>query len=299
MSRTVVTRFAPSPTGYLHVGGARTALFNWLLARHHGGRFLLRIEDTDLARSTEQAVHQLLDDLRWLGLHWDNAELVFQSKRLPLYNAIIDDLLARGLAYQAYESRDELDAMRTQAEREKRPFIYRRPKLTDEQIRRFESENRPHVVRFATPVKDYRFDDAILGPGQGVASDQVQDFIIRKGDGMPTYHFAVVVDDAEAKVTHVLRGQEHLLNTVNHIALQEALGYPPPTYAHLPIILNVDGSKMGKRDRDKKVREYAQNWMKNTKKTVTDLAAQTSLCEDRLAEWLKDKHKQLDLGEQE
>src|SRR5437016_306745 len=243
----VVTRFATSRTGYLHVGGARTALFSWLLARHHGqgGRFLLRIEDTDLARSTEQATTQLLEDLRWLGLHWDNAEPVYQSKRLDVYNTIIDGLIARGLAYKAYETPQELDALRKIAEKEKRSFIYRRRAVSDEEIRRYESEGRPHVVRFATPVKAYTFDDAVLGPGQGVGPEQVQDFVIRKSDGMPTYHFAVVVDDAEMGITHVLRGQEHTLNTVNHIALQEALGYPRPVYGHLPIILNPDGSKMG------------------------------------------------------
>src|SRR5206468_10241600 len=147
----VVTRFAPSPTGYLHVGGARTALFSWLLARHHGGdgRFLLRIEDTDLARSTEQATLQLLEDLRWLGLHWDNSELVYQSRRLPIYNAIIDSLISRNLAYKAYETPDELDAMRKSAEREKRMFVYRRRELSAEQIKQYQSQNRPHVVRFA------------------------------------------------------------------------------------------------------------------------------------------------------
>src|SRR5687768_14647093 len=138
----VVTRFAPSPTGYLHVGGARTALFNWLLARHAGGKFLLRIEDTDLARSTQQACDQLIEDLKWLGLHWDNEQLVFQSKRLHVYNAIIDGLIARGLAYKAYETEEELANQRKIAEREKRAFIYRRPKLTDEQIRKYESEGR-------------------------------------------------------------------------------------------------------------------------------------------------------------
>src|SRR3954453_19098177 len=150
-SRPVVTRFAPSPTGFLHIGGARTALFNWLLARHHGGRFLLRIEDTDLARSTEQAAPQLLEDLRWLGLHWDNAELVYQSRRLETYYRVLEDLLARGLAYKAYETSDELDAMRKDAGRQKRAFIYRDPKLTDEQIRKFESEGRPYVIRLAAP----------------------------------------------------------------------------------------------------------------------------------------------------
>jgi glutamyl-tRNA synthetase len=295
---TVVTRFAPSPTGYLHVGGARTALFSWLAARHAGGKFLLRIEDTDLARSTQQATQQLIQDLRWLGLHWDNAELVYQSKRLHIYNRIFDDLIRRNLAYKAYETGEQLDAMRKDAEKHKRAFIYRRPQLTDEQIREYESEKRPHVVRFAIPVKDYHFDDVVLGPGQGVAATQVQDFVIRKSDGMPTYHFAVVVDDAEMGITHVLRGQEHLLNTVNHIALQEALGYARPIYGHLPIILNSDGSKMGKRDRDKKIRHATMMWLRNSKKTVEDLALSSSLPASRLKEWIDDDGKQLSNGEQ-
>jgi glutamyl-tRNA synthetase len=296
---TIVTRFAPSPTGYLHVGGARTALFNWLLARHHGGRFLLRIEDTDLARSTEDATRKLVDDLRWLGLHWDNAELVQQSKRLNLYNHVIDDLLARGLAYKAWETPNELDEQRKAAERAKRMYAYRRPKLTDEQIRQYESEGRPHVVRFAMPAKDYRFDDAVLGAGQGVGSTQVQDFVIRKSDGMPTYHFAVVVDDQEMAVTHVLRGQEHLLNTVNHIALQEALGYRRPVYAHLPVILEPQtGEKLSKRDRDRKIRQRAHEWMKSAKKTAAELAGASGLAVDRVSEWLANDKKQLDLSEQ-
>jgi glutamyl-tRNA synthetase len=295
----IFTRFAPSPTGYLHVGGARTALFNWLLARHHGGKFLLRIEDTDLARSTEDATRKLIDDLGWLGLHWDNAELVQQSKRLDLYNRVIDDLLSRGLAYKAWETTEELDEQRKAAERAKRMYAYRRPKLTDEQIRQYESERRPHVVRFAMPVKDYRFDDAVLGPGQGVGATQVQDFVIRKSDGMPTYHFAVVVDDQEMSITHVLRGQEHLLNTVNHIALQEALGYRRPVYAHLPVILEPQtGEKLSKRDRDRKIRQRAHEWMKSAKKTPAELAAASGLGVDRLSEWLGNDKKQLDLSEQ-
>src|SRR5690348_10404908 len=262
MSTPVVTRFAPSPTGYLHVGGARTALFSWLLARHHAGdgRFLLRIEDTDLARSTEQASLQVLEDLRWLGLHWDNEQLVYQSKR---------------------------------------SLVYRRREIGDEQLRRYESEGRPHVVRFATPVKDYRFDDAVLGPGQGVAADQVQDFVIRKSDGMPTYHFAVVVDDAEMGVTHILRGQEHLLNTCNHIALQEALGYRRPVYAHLPVILAPEtGEKLSKRDRDRRIRQRAHEWLKGHKKTAADLSVASGLPEERVAQWLKNDKIQLDLSEQ-
>jgi glutamyl/glutaminyl-tRNA synthetase len=296
---TIVTRFAPSPTGYLHVGGARTALFNWLLARHSGGKFFLRIEDTDLARSTQQATLQLLEDLRWLGLQWDNAELVYQSKRLPIYNKIIDDLMSRGLAYRAYETSEELANQRKQAEQAKRQFRYRRPKLTDEQVRGYEAEGRPHVIRFAMAVKDYRFDDAVLGPNQGFGASEVQDFVIRKSDGMPTYHFGVVVDDAESGVTHVLRGQEHLLNTCNHIALQEALGYPRPIYAHLPVILAPEsGEKLSKRDRDRKIRQRSHEWLRSQKKTAADLATAASLPAERITDWLGKDTLQLDLSEQ-
>jgi glutamyl-tRNA synthetase len=268
------------------------------VARHAGGKFLLRIEDTDLARSTEQATHQLLDDLRWLGLHWDNAQLVHQSKRTGVYNAAVDDLIRRGLAYKAYETLQELEEMRRQAEREKRAYIYRRRELTDEQMRRHEAEGRAHVVRFAMPVKEHRFRDAVLDKEVVLGADQVQDFVIRKTDGMPTFHFAVVVDDAEMGVTHVLRGQEHLLNTVNHVAIQEALGYPRPVYGHLPIILNIDGSKMGKRDRDKKIRHHANLWLRNRRSAGADLAQAAGLDEQRIMDWLVDDSQQLDIDEQ-
>jgi glutamyl-tRNA synthetase len=299
MAQNIVTRFAPSPTGYLHVGGARTALFSWLLARHFGGKFLLRIEDTDLARSTQQACDQLVEDLKWLGILWDNPQLVYQSRRLDVYDRIIDDLLARGLAYKAYETHDELEALRRESEKQKRPFIYRRGKVSDEQAKRHEAEGRASVVRFAMPVKEHRFDDAVLGPGQGVGPDQVQDFVIRKSDGMPTYHFAVVVDDNEMGVTHVLRGQEHLLNTVSHIALQEALGYPRPVYAHLPVILAPEtGEKLSKRDRDRKIRQRVHEWIKSRKESIDDLATASGLDVERLGDWLGNDKKQLDLSEQ-
>lgn len=294
----IVTRFAPSPTGYLHVGGARTALFNWLLARHHGGQFLLRIEDTDQARSTEQACRQLLEDLRWLGLNWDNAELVYQSRRLGFYNAIIDDLLARNLAYRAYETPQELDAMRQEAEQRRQNFVYRRRDVSAEQLRRWEAEGRPCVVRFAMPVREYCFHDVILDRQIAFPPEECQDFVIRKADGMPTYHFAVVVDDAAMNVTHVLRGQEHTKNTFYHIALQEALGYPRPVYGHLPIILNIDGSKMGKRDRDRKIRHQVHLWLKAPGRSVADLAAAAGLDPRRLGEWLAEDTRQLDLDEQ-
>src|SRR3954447_22623647 len=229
---TVVTRFAPSPTGYLHVGGARTALFNWLLARHSGGKYLLRIEDTDLARSTQDAVDTLLQDLAWLGLNHDNEQLVFQSKRRDVYDRIIAELIAGGHAYEAFESDEELGALRQKAIARKEAFVYRRPDYSTEQIAQFKAQGRRSVVRFAMPVKGYRFTDAVLGE-IALPPEEVQDFVIRKSDGMPTYHFAVVVDDAEMHVTHVLRGQEHVKNTFLHIVLQDALGYPRPLYAHL------------------------------------------------------------------
>jgi glutamyl/glutaminyl-tRNA synthetase len=293
----VIDRFAPSPTGYLHVGGARTAFFNWLLARHTGGKFLLRIEDTDLARSTEQAMVQLLEDLRWLGLQWDNAELVFQSKRVAIYNQIIDNLIARGLAYKAYESNEEMDAMRKEAEKAKRQFVYRLGPVSAEIAARFEAQGRVPVVRFIMPVKEYRFTDEVLGE-IALPADEADHFVIRKSDGMPTYHFAVVVDDADMQITHVLRGQEHTKNTFRHIALQEALGYSRPAYAHLTTIQNPDGSKMGKRDRDKAVRQRAQEWLRAAKKSPADLGTLAKLGDERISSWLSDSKKQLDIPEQ-
>ncbi|HSV16607.1 MAG TPA: glutamate--tRNA ligase [Tepidisphaeraceae bacterium] len=298
-NENVVTRFAPSPTGYLHVGGARTALFNWLFARHTGGRFLLRIEDTDLARSTEDATRQLLEDLRWLGLNWDNEQLVYQSKRLDLYNKLIDSLVEKGQAYEAWETPEELDAMRQQAQRAKRPFIYKRPTYTPDLLKRFRDEGRTAVIRFAMQAKEYRFHDVTLGKDVVQTPYEVQDFVIRKGDGMPTYHFGVVVDDAEMGVTHVLRGLEHLLNTVNHIALQEALGYPRPIYAHLSVMLNPEtGEKLSKRDRDRRIRKRVQEWMRSTKRTVEEVGAASGVVPSRLTEWLNSDTMQLDLSEQ-
>jgi glutamyl-tRNA synthetase len=296
---TVVTRFAPSPTGYLHVGGARTALFNWLLARHTGGKFLLRIEDTDLARSTDDATRQLLSDLQWLGLQWDNPELVYQSKRLDIYNKLIDQLIDQGKAYQAWETPAELDSMRSQAARAKRPFIYKRPTYTPDLLKRFKDENRTPVIRFAMPAKEYRFFDLTLGKEIVQTPYEVQDFVIRKGDGMPTYHFGVVVDDAEMGITHVLRGLEHLLNTVNHIGLQEALGYPRPIYAHLSVMLNPEtGEKLSKRDRDRRIRKRVTDWMRSTRKTVDEVAAAAGVEKSRLEDWIKTDTMQLDLTEQ-
>lgn len=299
MSLKVVTRFAPSPTGYLHVGGARTALFSWLLAKHHSGQFLLRIEDTDLARSTQAACEAVIEDLAWLGLHHDNPGdgLVYQSKRVDIYNKLIDDLLTRGLAYPAYESSEELETARNASLRRGRQYVYRRVQYTQDQTKRFEDEGRVPVIRFQMPLQEWRFSDAVLGKDVILGPDQVGDFVIRKTDGMPTYHFAVVVDDAQMGVSHILRGQEHLLNTHNHIALQEALGFVRPIYGHLPVILNADdGSKMSKRDQDKAVRHRASIWLK-AQGSAAGLAEAASLPADRIEQWLTNADSQLDPSE--
>ena len=262
MSQTVRTRFAPSPTGYLHIGGARTALFNFLLARRLGGKFTLRIEDTDQSRNIAAADQKLMDDLRWLGLQWDEGPQVggehgpyYQSQRLERYQQAARQLLDAGKAYYAFDTREELDALRQEAQKAKRSFRYPRPQTlpTHADAERARSEGRPVVVRLMMPGHDITVPDQILGEVT-VKASELDDFVIVKGDGWPTYHFAVVVDDADMQVTHVLRGQEHLMNTPNHIALQEALGCPTPAYAHLPIIMNLDGSKMSKREKDRTVR---------------------------------------------
>jgi glutamyl-tRNA synthetase len=268
----VVTRFAPSPTGFLHVGGARTALYNWLFARKHGGTFLLRIEDTDQGRHVPEAEQAIFDSLRWLGILWDEGPTgsnpggpgdggpngpYRQSERLDLYNAAFEKLLAEGKAYRCFATPEELDAARRQAEKEKRPYLYDRRglKLSDAQIKDFLAEGRPHVLRLKMPDKTIVVKDRILGDVVKTP-DVLEDFVIRKANGWPTYHFAVVVDDAGMQVSHVIRAQEHLSNTPKHIALQEALGVPTPVYAHIPIVLNANGSKMSKRNKGAKVGDY-------------------------------------------
>lgn len=263
MSDVVRTRFAPSPTGHLHIGGARTALFNYLLAHRLGGSFVLRIEDTDQTRNIPGAEHKLLEDLRWLGLNWDEGPEVggphgpyYQSQRLGLYEEHARRLLDQGRAYYAFETPEELEAMRQEAlRRGERGFRYPRPKRfpSESEAQQARRQGRPVVIRFMMPQRDFVIPDRILGDVR-VKAAELSDFVIIKADGWPTYHFAVVVDDAAMQITHVLRGQEHLLNTANHLALQEALGFPTPTYAHLPIVLNPDGSKMSKRDRDEALR---------------------------------------------
>lgn len=258
-AQAVRVRFAPSPTGYLHIGGARTVLFNWLVARQAGGAFLLRIEDTDQARHVEDSVHKILSDLRWLGLPWDEGPEVdgpcgpyFQSQRLESYNHYAQQLLISGHAYYAMESVEELQAMREAEKSRKGGFRYPRPNPlpTIEQGEAAKEAGTSVVVRLKMPDGDITVVDDILG-NVTLTADQMEDFVIVKSDGFPTYHFACVVDDELMKITHVLRGQEHLMNTPKHIALQWALGFRTPRYAHLPVIFNMDGTKMSKRDKEK------------------------------------------------
>ena len=234
----MITRFAPSPTGALHIGGARTALFSWAFARRHGGRFILRMEDTDRARSTAESANSIIRDLEWLGIDWDQGPMpsddpgtypfenqkgekgpYFQSQRLDIYNEHVDRLIESG---RAYVPADE-----------------------------------PQIVRFRMG-EDVAFDDLVYGH-VAVKGSELEDFVIRKSDGFPTFHLAVVVDDALMDVTHVIRGQEHISNTPKHVALQDALGFERPDYAHTPSILNADGSKMSKRDKAKAARKAVRD----------------------------------------
>ena len=269
---TLKTRFAPSPTGYLHVGGARTALFNYLLARQAGGSFLLRIEDTDRARHDEQAVAKIIEDLHWLGIEWDEGvdatpggEVVEkgpngpyrQSDRLGLYRDHIDRLLADGRAYCAFETPEELDAMRAKAQAEKTGFRYPRPDPmpTAEDAERAKAEGRPVVVRLLCSDRDVTIRDEAFGEVTWPAGE-MEDFILRKADGWPVYHLANVVDDALMGVTLVCRGQEFLGQTWRHVLLREALGLPEPRYCHLPLILDMQGRKLSKRDGDVEVQAF-------------------------------------------
>ena len=255
----VRTRFAPSPTGFLHVGGARTALFNWLYARKNGGQFVLRIEDTDQVRSTAESAAGILGDLQWLGLNWDFGPVpgagkneYFQSTRLDIYNQYLHNLIGRGLAYEAYETPQQLAAMRMAAEKAKKPFRYRQ-----NMPGRAARGEGPCVIRFAMPWEEIHFVDEILGDIR-VAGDEHDDIVIRKSDGFPTYHFAVVVDDHLMGITHVLRAQEHLMNTPKHLGLYAALGWQPPRHAHMPLVFNMDNTKMSKRDKAKAARQALQ-----------------------------------------
>ncbi|HEV2596263.1 MAG TPA: glutamate--tRNA ligase [Sphingomicrobium sp.] len=242
MSRPVVTRFAPSPTGFLHIGGARTALFNWLYARHTGGKFLLRIEDTDRARSTSEAIDAILDGMRWLGLDWDGHEY-YQSQFWARHAEVAHRLLERGAAYRCYMTQEDLAQQRELAQRERRPFRISSPwrEVRDEQ------GDRPFVIRLKAPREgETVIEDQVQGRVT-VQNAEIDDFILLRSDGTPTYMLAVVVDDHDMGVTHVIRGDDHLNNAFRQLAIIRAMGWPEPTYAHVPLIHGSDGAKLSKR----------------------------------------------------
>ena len=238
---TVRTRFAPSPTGYLHVGGARTALFCYLYARRHGGQFVLRIEDTDLERSTAESVNAILEGMTWLGLDYDEGPF-FQTQRFDRYNAVIDELLAKGLAYRCNCPKERLEKLRVdQMARKQKPRYDGccRNKQID--------PNEPHVIRFKNPADGVVIVDDLIRGRVPFANDELDDLIIRRTDGAPTYNLSVVVDDADMQITHVIRGDDHLTNTPRQINILRALGHEPPRYAHVPMILGDDGARLSKR----------------------------------------------------
>jgi len=258
------TRFAPSPTGYLHVGGARTALFNFMLARQAGGTFLVRIEDTDRARHDESAVAKIVEDLRWLGLDWDEGLEVGgpngpyrQSERLELYQSYLQRLLDEGKAYYAFETEDELAAERAAAEADKRGYRHQRPASlpTADDAEAARAAGRPVVVRFCAPETDVTIHDEAFGDVT-VPATEMEDFVIRKDDGYPTFYLANVVDDATMGVTLICRGQEFLGQTWRQSVLRAALGLPEPKFCHLPLIMDMQGRKLSKRDGDVDVHSF-------------------------------------------
>ena len=300
----IKTRFAPSPTGFLHVGGARTALYSWLYARQRaaeGAHFVLRIEDTDQVRSTAESAAGILQDLLWLGLNWDEGPVVggdkneyFQSMRLDLYNQHLAELLAKGLAYEAFETKEQLAAMRSAADKAKKPFRYRRnmPGRTTEP-----QAGVAPVVRFEMPFKDITHHDLILGDVT-VKADEHDDIVIRKADGFPTYHFAVVIDDHYMGITHILRAQEHLMNTFKHIGLYEAFGWAIPNHGHLPLVFNMaDASKMSKREKAKVARATIQEHVKNGgPKDFSDIAEKSGVPIATITEFMAKKTDAVDLA---
>ncbi len=248
---TVRTRFAPSPTGYMHIGGMRTALFNWLWARHNGGQFILRIDDTDQQRNMDEALGPILRAFKWLGLTWDEGPEVggpyapyFQSQRGELYRAAADRLLAEGKAYRCFETKEQIDQDRKLAEAEKRQYVSARRslELSSAEIQQFVAEGRPHVIRFLVP-RDQKvvIDDHIRGRVEWDAS-LMADPVIMRGDGSPLYNFATVIDDAQMQITHVVRAEEHLSNTPTQVLLHQALGNTLPQFAHIPYVA-APGSK--------------------------------------------------------
>ncbi|MCM0582742.1 glutamate--tRNA ligase [Weissella diestrammenae] len=261
--KKVRVRYAPSPTGYLHIGNTRTALFNWLFARHYNGEFIIRIEDTDTSRNVADGEESQFDNLAWLGLDWDESPRnpgkygpYRQSERLDIYKKYIDELLARGLAYKSYKTSEELEAEREAqiAAKQAPHYVYEYAGMSDEEITAAqaaaEAKGLPAVVRFRVPVeKTYVWDDLVKGH-VSIGAEQVGgDWVIQKADGMPTYNFAVVIDDHLMEISHVLRGDEHVSNTPKQLMIYDAFDWEAPVYGHMTLILNAEtGKKLSKRD---------------------------------------------------
>src|SRR5918999_739917 len=242
----VRTRFAPSPTGYLHIGGARTALFNYLFARHHGGKFLLRIEDTDRERSTPEAIRAILDALKWLGLDYDEGPF-YQTKRYPLYKEKIKELLAKGKAYACTCTPGELNAKRELAQKEKRKPAYDGACRPAEGAISVLPTDKPYTIRFRSPREGSTIVNDLIKGNVVFDNRELDDLIIARSDGTPTYNFCVVVDDIDMAISHIIRGDDHLANTPRQIQLYHALGHPPPQFAHVPLILGTDKGRLSKR----------------------------------------------------
>ncbi|HEX5473924.1 MAG TPA: glutamate--tRNA ligase [Vicinamibacterales bacterium] len=260
----VRVRFAPSPTGYLHVGGARTALFNWLYARRHGGAFVLRIEDTDAERSSWDMVAGIVDGLRWLGLDWDEGPDIggphapyFQSERLDRYRAMADALVRGGRAYYCYCTQAEIQRKRADAEASGRAWMYDRActRRSPEELAALQASGAPRAIRFLVPEGQTRFDDLVHGP---IVFDNanIEDFVVLRSDGHPTYHLSVVADDVEMAITDVVRGDDHISNTPKQVLLYQAVDRRPPRFAHVPLILGPDKKRLSKRHGATSVMEY-------------------------------------------
>lgn len=293
----IITRFAPSPTGYLHIGGARTALFSWLLAKHNDGRFVLRIEDTDQKRNTATAAEQVMKDLKWLGIDWDEGPGVggenspyYQSERKDIYDKYINQLLDEGKAYYCFDTADDLEKLREKARKEKKNFNYPRPGEfpTAEDAEKAKKEGKPVTVRFAVPRDEKIVINDIVRGKVEFAPDQISDFIIRKSDGFPTYNFACVVDDKLMGITHIVRGQEHLMNTPGQQCLWGALFDTDfPAYVHMSVTVSGDGGKLSKRERPKRLLEVIKS--KRDQVDLDKLAEAGGLGRDELDDFINGK----------
>lgn len=304
-----VTRFAPSPTGSLHVGGVRTSLYCLLHARANKGRFIFRIEDTDQARSTDDATLGIERDMQWLGLLWDEGPGVpgstngpyLQSQRLDIYNKVIDQMLETGKAYLAWETKEELDQMRKEAEAAHKDFRYRPRTYSEAELAKYKEENRTPVVRIKAPNRDLVFEDEIFGEVTASA-DSLDDMVIRKADGFPTYQFAVVVDDHLMGVTLVLRGAEHLMNTPKQLTVYDALGWTPPKFGHMALIFDEEGHKMSKRRKAKIARQEVEDCMPEQLKETPevfwlDLARKAGIDSHEMLDFMQKKQDHVHIAE--